>query len=312
LGSIQLTGGTNQFYTGVNNTNLYMTLLDQNGSPITDASATIVTDNPQSSGVGWGNNGETETNNSPAGKTTFTLVHSNAGTHNYPFAYTPLTDGQHTIAVTALGSTQSMTITSNPSPTETLTVSGQSWTSSVAPGTIMTLDNLLTLNSGSYCQRSVPCDDGNPLAIFTFRVTSSNNFGSAQINSLIVNDTAIPSSVPPLTNLRLWQGNPLQGLGWLVSTAGSPVQTSDGYAYTFQNFNANTGQNGISVPNGQSTLYLTGDVPSDTTEVGSTHTFSIKNADSITANLSYNYGAQHTITVTNATGGTQTVTVPAQ
>ena len=118
LGSIQLTGandGTNQFYTGIEDNNLSVKLFDENGNPITTASATISTDDPNPSGIGFGNyaNDEFETNSTNG--STFTIT--NPAFHNgYIFGYEPQTTGQHTITVSALGSTRSITVTSQTPP----------------------------------------------------------------------------------------------------------------------------------------------------------------------------------------------------
>lgn len=90
---------------------LYAYLFDQYGNPI-NASATIITDNPKPSGLGFAmDSGVTELNNSPEGHTTFFAIHAYPKQGNaYLFEYNPQTDGQHTITVSALGSTQSLTV----------------------------------------------------------------------------------------------------------------------------------------------------------------------------------------------------------
>ncbi len=130
LGSVKLSGtndGVNQLYTGVRDTNLCVQLFSQNSSVLT-VSPMIVTDNPNNSGVGWGNSGVIETNNTPVGYTTFTYTYqqgqSTTGCNGgYAFAYMPQTDGQHIITISVLGSTQSVTVISAqqpPAPTVTV------------------------------------------------------------------------------------------------------------------------------------------------------------------------------------------------
>jgi hypothetical protein len=189
-----------------------------------------------------------------------------------------------------------VTVTSVQPPTQILTVTANQSlsTSNFIPlNTIMPLDALTLLDNGNYCYKIADCAVGNILGIFQF--TDNGAAGNVVIKSITINDSVTPNNAPPLTNLSLYNGNPLIGSGELVANAGAPVPTSNGYSYTFQLGTSNL-----------ASLTLTGVVPSDSSENGSVHVFSISNASSVTAQWGFP-ATSLTIDVSGATGSPQTV-----
>lgn len=113
--------------------NLGLRLLDTNGNQL-NVPATVMVDNPNPSGIGWGNSGITEGNN-PQGTTFYfskasvsylnlnkvpnqPSVSSNPfpgaiSSYSYPIPYTALTDGSHVVTVTAAGTVRMINVLSS-------------------------------------------------------------------------------------------------------------------------------------------------------------------------------------------------------
>jgi hypothetical protein len=142
MGSIQLSGNGSTLSDGIEvfptgemlGGGTCIVILDQSGNPITDASATITTDsltNTQQANGRWTAIGSYDVNNQVTQVTDFSTpnfpncsyiasVNSKgtdtfASAPGYHFLYAPPSDGSHDIIVSALGSTQSVTIESTSS-----------------------------------------------------------------------------------------------------------------------------------------------------------------------------------------------------
>ncbi len=263
----------NSLYTGVSN-NLSVILYDQNGNVITNASATIATDAGQ---ITRANATVTYAGNCPGstcGEQSNQPLPDSQVYYYYPFSYTPQTVGQHTITVSALGSTQTVIVTSEPQPTPQITVS-------------------LDLTSPA-ASNVVVGTTGDALAVFRF--TETSNFDSARISNLTITDTVTStgtSTSPGFSNLQLWYGSTLLGM------AGAPTPTTSGssYAYTFNLAPS------VMVPQGNSASIM---LKGDATNPGSSDVFSIANASSVIA-LGNQYNLLANITIVGATGNLQTV-----
>jgi hypothetical protein len=138
-GANTLSDGTKVFKTGtVSDAATCIAIFDQDGNQITDASATITTDSLTNTfipnnggpfGTSWTAIGSymygpiTQTNSFSAPNTQCQYVVSTVGTGvhtfatapGYHFLFAPPSDGSHEITVSALGSTQSITIESTES-----------------------------------------------------------------------------------------------------------------------------------------------------------------------------------------------------
>ena len=191
LGSIRLVGtndNSDQLSTRVR-ASLYVLLFDKNGNPITNASATIATDDPLPSGVGYGNyaGAEFETNNASLGQTIFTI--SNPAYHgNYIFTYTPQTDGPHTITVTALGTSKSVTVQS---VTTSQTPAPATCTLSVA---VNGKKATMTWNSSNISRDNKQLERIGSI-FFEYPATSGQRMWSEQIFTVVANSTGTFSGV---------------------------------------------------------------------------------------------------------------------
>lgn len=195
LASIQLSGtnaGSNQLYTGIEDTNLSVKLFDKNGNPITTASATISTDDPNPSGIGFGNyaNNEFETNSTNG--STFTIT--DPAFHNgYIFGYKPQTDGQHTITVSALGSTQSVIVNSvqqPPSLSQLFTISQNN-----AVGSQSVVGGTKNTKIGSYTFNA-PRTEGANINVVTIEITPGTYTSAFQNLKMIINGVQFGSTQP--------------------------------------------------------------------------------------------------------------------
>jgi hypothetical protein len=248
---MDMNGGSTAYYVGYQ-VSILARLTDSNGSVASSAIMTVTTDDASQNIVV--NRAFGISNNQPY----------------YLFTYTPKAAGGHTITISALGATKSITLTSPPIITETVGVTADS--SQPPAGNII---------SGSIQQL---------LAGFRFRETSG--LEDVAFDGFTVNDSVSPTTAPPLKNLSVCngQGNPIfSGI------------TSDGYAYTF-GFGS-----GRRIPKANAISFMIcGDVPTSTQEIGSVHTLSIENASSVNAGY-YPPASSLTINLDNATGNPQTV-----
>lgn len=226
LSSVQLSGPS-QLITGVVETNDCIVMLDQYGNPITNASATITTDSVQ---------GKVDQNGNPIpeiynlSKASYPCNYKKSqsspysSTLGYNFFYDPPTDGQHTIIISALGSTQSIVITSiTPPPAFTVTPS-YSLASQVQASAGAT-----NVKVGSY---TITAGPNNPVDL-------------TGITVLIANDP----SVTNLRNIKVMNGTTQVGTTYTTITGGN-------------NYNFNSNAPMVIAANGSLTLDVYADISS--------------------------------------------------
>ena len=193
-----LSGGTEVFTTGLVGGDCIV-LLDQNGNPITNASATITTDsatNSQQPDGTWSSLGSyvdgnqvSEVNNfsKPANYTcddgiilwnnSHTAEEGYSSAPGYPFLYYPPADGSHEITVSALGSTQSVKIYSETTAQTNLNQSINGQTGSIASSSTQSLSDSIRIepgNGGNSWNNSVQTIGGGGLGNVFVTITDSN------------------------------------------------------------------------------------------------------------------------------------------